>query len=262
MKTVGGGVVRYVGIELLPSAERPDAVGESRTRGALDVLWGERVMESFPVRPGDALLVADGATVEPETWLFATTAREHWSDERSLDGIDAMRRFLDAKTPHPGVALSAPCAATVEAVEADALRLRAADGAVVRVRRGRERVSVRVGDVVHAGEPLTYGDRSHHRLLRVWGEDRLAEHMIHELEVECALRGVDVPRAYWALVVRAMLAWRRVVRPGDTGLRRNHVLSRDDFERAQRETLARGGAPAAAVTVLRGVGAIARRTPP
>ncbi len=82
--------------------------------------------------------------------------------------------------------------------------------------------------------------------------------MLEELELETARRGLAVPRGYWALVVRAMLAWRRVLRPGGTGLRRHQVLSLRAFAEAQRETAARGGAVATAVPILRGVAAMAR----
>jgi hypothetical protein len=74
------------------------------------------------------------------------------------------------------------------------------------------------GDEVQAGDALEAGARSHHRLPRVWGPERLGLHMLEELEIETARHALTVPRVYWALVVRAMLDWRRVLVPGDTGL--------------------------------------------
>lgn len=102
------------------------------------------------------------------------------------------------------------------------------------------------------------GERSHHALLHAWGEARLADHMVGELELEAARRGLAVPRVYWALAVRAMLGWRRIRDRGDTALRTGKIVSRDELEHAQRGVRAHGGRIATAVTVLRGLRVDAR----
>jgi len=55
-----------------------------------------------------------------------------------------------------------------------------------------------------------------------------------------------------------MLGWRRVLTPGDTGFRRHQIIEREAFERAQNETIARGGVLATFAPALRGVAAMAR----
>lgn len=290
MKTIGGGTIRYAGITLATPSQsdellsvqsrvfadgssfflRPPpgsvALGRSRSHGVVEVLWGNRVVESFRVYPGEMLCVADGAVVPPDTCLFWPGQwRNEWrsacASREPINDLHALRARLDGRlAPGLPIACTAPCDGVVEAIDDRTITIRAGDGRVVRLRLPRRRFHVRVaaGDTVRAGDPLTDGWRSHHRLLRAWGEMRLAEHMLNELDTETHLRGLDVPRAHWSLMVRAMLAWRRVTRAGDTGLRRNAVLARDAFERVQQETVARGGAPAVAVTVLRGFHAMAR----
>jgi hypothetical protein len=82
--------------------------------------------------------------------------------------------------------------------------LRSEAGRVLGLRRpSRAHVLVAVGDKVQAGDRLTDGERNHHALLHAWGADRFSEHLLDELELLC---GRSVPRVYWALVVRAMLA--------------------------------------------------------
>jgi hypothetical protein len=66
---------------------------------------------------------------------------------------------------------------------------------------------VLVGDTVRAGDPVTSGERDHRALLHAWGPNRLSEHLLGELELVC---GARVPRAYWALAVRAMLREREL----------------------------------------------------
>lgn len=177
-----------------------------------------------------------------------------------LHGITSLRAFLNGRIEWD-VAAVAPCDGIVEAVEASFVMIRGRDDRLHRVRRRRRPLLlVFVGSRVRAGDALDGGTRSHHQLLRIWGEDRLAVHVLDELEHATSERGLAIPRTYWALVVRAMLTWRRILRPGDTGLRRHQVLSRSAFERVQRETAERGGTVAIAAPALRGLGAIARAT--
>lgn len=344
MRTIGGGTVRHVGLAWIECPDEPGIVGECTKGGVVEVLWNGMPMETFDVRPGDQILVPDGATAVAGAWLFrhggwsrrlradipaGVRAVVHWSEplgggpvdeltglsrarfgegegdvglalvldggltkvsvprdatpvvqegevvvrgqtlarlsfprsREQLSGVSALRDFLDARVdPRRHTRALAPCDGRVEEIERKHVVIRAADGTRCVVRRGRSpTLLVREGAEVRAGDALDAGERDHHALLRIWGEARLAEHLVEELEVEMARRSLAVPRAYVALVVRSMLAWRRVVRPGDTGLRRHRVVSRRDFEAAQRETAARGGAPAVAVPALRGVAWMARR---
>jgi len=181
--------------------------------------------------------------------------------EGTVQGLAGLRALLAARTPREhAVAAIAPCDGRIASVTRTQIVVCAYDGHPWRMRcRRSSHALVLVGDRVRAGDALVEGWRSHHRLLRAWGETRLADHMVEELEAESMQRGMRVPRVYWSLVVRAMLDWRRIQNPGDTGLRRNQVLARGVFEQVQRRTVAQGGAPATAVTVLRGGGA--RRSP-
>jgi hypothetical protein len=342
--SIGGGVVQYRDIAWLECPDRPDIIGECTSSGSIDILWNGRVMESFRIRVGDPLLVADGATIAPGTWLVGRSwslrvradlphgenAIVHWSDApfvgatddvtgevrlrfppgdeavtldlvddrgrisftrlvprnaaptakqgdvvtrgdvlasisdlrlgEGMGGIEYLQDFLNGRVCGRTAASIAPCDGRVEAIEPRCVTVRGTDGSLHRVRRRRGSHSVRTyeGDDVRAGDALEWGVRSHHHLLRVWGEARLSRHMLDELELETARRSLPIARTYWALVIRTMLGWRRVLDPGDTGLRRHRVLSRQAFERAQRETLARGLRPATAAPVLRGIAAMAR----
>jgi hypothetical protein len=205
-------------------------------------------------------LVAEGAVVRRGEILAGVSLMHR--DEAAIGGIHELRDVLNARVPRSfgHVAKIAPCDARVEEIDATFVHLHATSGERVRVRRrAGAPLAVREGDDVRTGDALDCGQRPHHVLLRLWGEERFMQHLLDELELETARRSLTVPRVYWVLVVRAMLAWRRVLEPGDTGLSRHQILSRRAFERAQRETIARGGGVAAtAAPVLRGLAAIAR----
>jgi hypothetical protein len=98
MNTIGGGTVMYVGVELLPCPEAPAHVGQVIGPARLDLVWHDRVVESFPLRVGDELLVADGADVAPGTALIA---RDDW--RRSLraaipEGVEAVVKWSEPFT--------------------------------------------------------------------------------------------------------------------------------------------------------------------
>lgn len=335
--TLAGGTVKYVGITWIACPDAPEAVGECMRAGTLEVWSHGRITETFGLRAGDRLLVADGIAVgagtalaEPADWqrtlradlppdaeaIVAWSEPPHrvchdgvqdrprfapgWSPVRlvlhggdghvlaahdldrsvspiaatgavvrrgdplasipaafrdnRIGGIARLIAFLNAR-PGRHRAVVAPCNGTIEALEPGAATLRARDGRVLRLRLPRPRhLAVEVGDEVFAGEPILHGERSHHALLHAWGEARLAEHMIAELEIETTRRGLAIPRVYWALVVRAMLRWRLVQDPGDTALRTGDVVSRAELDRAQADARTRGQRTATAVPVLRSIG--------
>jgi hypothetical protein len=220
------------------------STGESVRRVFVPRTARPRVDQGATVRRGDLL-------ASFSTW---------WTNNIAISGIEALRDFLDARLCFGGKARIAPCDATVERVDEDRFVLRTKSDTVLSVRR-RPKSSlhhVREGDSVRAGDALDDGPRSHHHLLRVWGVQKLARHMIDELELESARRGLAIPRVHWTLVVRALLAFRRVTAPADTGLRRHRVLSIATFDAIQQATKKRGGCPAVAVPVLRPLGGLAR----
>lgn len=264
VKTVSGGRVRFAGFAL----HQRGCVVEPHTsprEGVLELYWGERKMESHEIRQGDLLAVHHGEEVHPGSALFETRA---WCKDRDdTGGLAGLRSILDARPSRRGdVARLSPQAGTVLSIEGPLLVLRTRNGRTLRLRRQKSLrsyyYSVRVGDDVRRGQPLFEGMRSHHQLLRIYGEQRLFEHLLEELEAPVYGKPPAVPRVYWSLVLRALLGWRRVVHPGDSGLRRNAVLARAEFERIERETLARGGVPARGVPVLRGLRSLARRAQP
>jgi len=119
-------------------------------------------------------------------------------------GIETLRAILDARRlDGEPTALVAPRDATVIDIGRRWIVLRTNDDRVLRLRLPpRAHVTVGVDDTVLAGDPLTGGERNHRALLHAWGEHRLGEHIIDELSL---LSGGEVPRAYWALAMRAML---------------------------------------------------------
>ncbi len=206
--------------------------------------------------PDDGTLVRVGAYVGLRAaWAVASLMARmpgQWGYDRSVWSV---RALLDVA--RGGERLS-PCDGVVTEAGGGLITVAGAGGRTWRL-RARQRTFRRVGDVVCRGDALIEGTESLRQRLRIMGEAWVAERLVGEFEHHAAWGGHALSRVHWELVARAMLAWRRVRDPGDTGLRRDEVLSRAEYERAQRETIARGGRPAEVVTVIRGVGRMAGR---
>lgn len=212
------------------------------------------------VEAGGRLDASIGAVVERGDIIATKIAhRPYW--EHVQEGLSELRSKLDLEdVPWRG---SLEQLARFDGVVTEVIRNRAF---VVTGARGQtQRVSTqhtwarREGDVVRAGDVLVDGGENVPQRLRIFGEAYVAERLIGRLESHAAWGGLHAPRVHWELIARAMLAWRRVRRPGDTGMLRNKVYSLAECGRIQRETAARGGAPAELVTVIRGIGRMAGR---
>ncbi len=225
----------------------------------VELIGSEDVVVSRVFVPRAARLeVADGATVrrgEVLAVFFPTRSRV------AIGDLGSLRDFLNGRVCFGSAAAVAPRDGVVGEVSPNAFVLRDAKGKIWKLRRRpKSQVIVGTGDVVSAGDPLEEGQRSHHRLLHAWGPTRLATHMVDELDTEFTRRGLRVPRVYFALLVRTMLAHRRVLTPGDTGLRRHQIVHEATLERVQRATEANAGKSASFVPVFRGLAALARES--
>src|SRR4029079_17185290 len=89
MRTLGGGIVRYVGAQLLPCPEDPVRVGQVIGPARMDIVCHGRVSESFCLGGGDDLLVPDGAEVGPGTRLIAEMSWERILRAPIPDDIEA-----------------------------------------------------------------------------------------------------------------------------------------------------------------------------
>lgn len=228
---------------------------------ALRSLDDGRVACEIPLS-GDEGPIPLGAVVERGDVVVATR-RSHLEASFDPEELSTIRHRLGlSATGYDRLpAMQSPCDGVVVEASRRRIVVQRADGTTYRVVRRREFLAVcRVGDVVRVGDVLVPGRESLPRHLRLFGALSTARRIIDALASHAAVGGEPLARVHGEMLARAMLAWRRVRRPGDTGLRRNAVLAWAECERIQRETVARGERPAEVVTVLRGVGRMAGRT--
>jgi len=115
------------------------------------------------------------------------------------------------------------------------------------------RLRVEDGQQVTAGTFLTEGHANPQDVLRISGREAVYRYLIGEVQHVYRSQGVTINDKHIEIIVRQMLRKVRVEEPGDTELLPMELFDRFEFEDINARTIAAGGEPATAQTVLLGV---------
>ncbi len=115
------------------------------------------------------------------------------------------------------------------------------------------KLTVKVGDIVEAGEPLYGGSVNPQDILRTKGVGGVQESMIREVQSAYRSNGVHINDKHIEVIVRQMLRKVKVNNPNDTELLVNELIDRNRLEEANEKVLEAGGMPATATRVLLGI---------
>ncbi len=114
-------------------------------------------------------------------------------------------------------------------------------------------IAVANGQEIHAGTPLTSGQRDPQDVLRIQGREAVQMYLVKEVQKVYRNTGVYINDKHIEVIVRQMLRRVRVDEPGDTDLLPNDLVDRFKYDEINARVLAEGGEPATAQTVLLGV---------
>ncbi|MGH2450273.1 MAG: DNA-directed RNA polymerase subunit beta', partial [Candidatus Limnocylindria bacterium] len=115
------------------------------------------------------------------------------------------------------------------------------------------RLKVENAKEVSAGDFLTEGSANPQDILRISGREAVYKYMIAEVQRVYRSQGVTINDNHIEIIVRQMLRKVRIEEAGDTELLPMELLDRFEFEDINARTVAAGGEPATAQTVLLGV---------
>src|SRR5881296_1505998 len=115
------------------------------------------------------------------------------------------------------------------------------------------RLSVEEGQEVAAGDFLTDGSANPQDILRISGREAVHRYMVNEVQKVYRSQGVTINDKHIEIIVRQMLRKVRIEEAGDTELLPMELFDRFEFEDINARTIASGGEPATAQTVLLGV---------
>jgi DNA-directed RNA polymerase subunit beta' len=198
----------------------------------LKVVSVEPIVDEYPLPKGSQVLVEDGVDVKEGDLLARLPASE--GNKRDVTAR-ASGRVTVEKKPH---------------------RL------IVRAEERQEReyalpaaanLVVAEGEQVHAGQPLTTGLIDPQDVLRIQGREAVHLYMVKEVQKVYRSTGVYINDKHIEIIVRQMLRRVRIDDPGDTDLLPNDLVDRFHYEETNARTLAEGGEPATAQTVMLGV---------
>ncbi|HET7701375.1 MAG TPA: DNA-directed RNA polymerase subunit beta' [Candidatus Limnocylindria bacterium] len=115
------------------------------------------------------------------------------------------------------------------------------------------RLNVENGQKVSAGDFLTEGSANPQDILRISGREAVHRYMVNEVQRVYRSQGVTINDKHIEIIVRQMLRKVRIEEAGDTELLPMELFDRFEFEDINARTIAGGGEPATAQTVLLGV---------
>src|SRR2546422_927585 len=115
------------------------------------------------------------------------------------------------------------------------------------------RLNVETGQEVEAGDFLTEGSANPQDILRISGREAVHRYMVNEVQKVYRSPGVTINDKHIEIIVRQMLRKVRIEEAGDTELLPMELFDRFEFEDINARTIAAGGEPATAQTVLLGV---------
>jgi len=115
------------------------------------------------------------------------------------------------------------------------------------------RLKIENGQTVSAGDQLTEGSANPQDILRISGREAVQRYLVNEVQHVYRSQGVTINDKHIEIIVRQMLRKVRVEEPGDTELLPMELFDRFEFEELDARTVAAGGEPATAQTVLLGV---------
>jgi len=149
--------------------------------------------------------------------------------------------------------LAAPVAGTVTLRDGGlVIAMKDAEERVYEVEH-QARLRVENGQRVEAGYFLTEGSANPQDILRISGREAVYRYLIGEVQKVYRSQGVTINDKHIEIIVRQMLRKVRVEEPGDTELLPMELFDRFEFEEINARTIAMGGEPATAQTVLLGV---------
>lgn len=221
--------------------------------------YGENMATGRPVGIGEAVgVIAAQSIGEPGTQLTMRTFHTGGVAAAAdiTQGLPRVEELFEVRKPK-GLAIIAEISGTVDIRETAKKReivITADDGTseAYTVVYGA-RIKVKPGDLVEKGDELTQGSVYPQDLLRVKGVMGVQEYIVREVQRVYRLQGVDIDDKHIEVIVKQMMSKVRIDDAGDTSLLPGSMVSKKEFERANKKAAEAGLQEATAIPTLLGI---------
>ena len=197
----------------------------------IHVVKAQTVTDEYPLAKGAELLVSDGDTVNRDAVIARIPGGKH------ADPTEIRARAT-------GIVHLAKNMAIIRFEDREEREYQIPAATNIAVTQGAQ---------VRPGQPLTSGLIDPQDVLRIQGREAVHLYLVQEVQKVYRSTGVYINDKHIEIIVRQMLRRVRVDEPGDTDLLPNDLVDRFHYEDTNARTLAEGGEPATAQTVLLGV---------
>ena len=101
------------------------------------------------------------------------------------------------------------------------------------------RLSIKDGQQVEAGQPLTEGSLNPHTILRIKGREETEVYLLKEIQQVYRAQGQNINDKHFEVIIRKMLSKVLITRPGDTRYLPQDLVDRLEIRRENEELLAK-----------------------
>ncbi|MBQ7264845.1 MAG: DNA-directed RNA polymerase subunit beta' [Firmicutes bacterium] len=226
--------------------------------GICSKCYGSNMASGRQVRIGEAVgIIAAQSIGEPGTQLTMRTFHTGGVSGNDLtQGLPRVEELFESRKPK-GIAIVAEFGGTVtlnDTKEKRKVIVTAADGASKEYDIPYSaRVSVRNGDVIEDGDPITEGSIYPQDLIRIKGVRAVQDYICKEVQKVYRQQGVNIDDKHIEIIIRQMLRRVKVESSGDTELMPGELVDWLDFEDANKKALDNAGIAAEGTRVLMGI---------
>jgi len=115
------------------------------------------------------------------------------------------------------------------------------------------RLTVKEGQIVEGGEPLTEGSLNPHTILHIKGREATELYLMTEIQKVYRTQGQNINDKHFEVIIRKMLNKVQITRPGDSQYLPQDLVDRLELRKVNEDLIAKGLRPARFINVLLGV---------
>ncbi len=211
----------------------------SEISGVAQILQSDRYSEQRMVRVEHSEMLSDSYEV-PEEWTIRV------ADEDAVTMGDTLATLGDSE---------------ITAQHAGRIRVEGNKVIVSYEQRDMEeyeipttsRITVKDGEHVEAGQPLTEGSLNPHTVLKIKGRDACMMYLLVEIQKVYRAQGQNINDKHFEVIIRKMLGRVQVIRAGDSPYLPMDLVDRLEIQHINNRLQAEGKVPAKYTEVLLGV---------